>query len=71
MNTDNDPRRNIWFRTVTVGGQNVFQGIESGYPITTEYQVGANSYNDVLRTLPQLGIMMTWSEVESIKADLH
>jgi hypothetical protein len=40
MNTDNDPRRNIWFRTVT-GGQNVFQGIESGYPITTEYQVGA------------------------------
>lgn len=58
-------------RTVTVGGQNVFQGIESGYPITTEYQVGANtSYNDVLRTLPQLGIMMTWSEVESIKAEL-
>jgi hypothetical protein len=42
MNTDNDPRRNIWFRTVT-GGQNVFQGIESGYPITTEYQVGANT----------------------------
>jgi hypothetical protein len=24
----------------------------------------------MLRTLPQLGIMMTWSEVESIKAEL-
>jgi hypothetical protein len=71
MNTDNDPRRNLWFTPISVGGINVYQGIESGYPVTTEYQVGKNtSYNDVLRTLPQLGIMMTWSEVESIKAEL-
>jgi hypothetical protein len=71
MNTDNDPRRNLWFTTVNVGGVSVYQGIESGYPVTTEYQVGKNtSYNDGLRTLPQLGIMMTWSELEFIKAEL-
>lgn len=71
MNTDNDPRRNLWFTPISVGGINVYQGIESGYPITTEYQVGKNtSYNDGLKTLPQLGIMMTWSELEFIKAEL-
>jgi hypothetical protein len=66
MNTDNDPRR-AWFTQVN----NAFTGIESGYPVTTEYQVGANSsYSDRLKTLPQLGVMMTYSEVESIKAEL-
>ena len=71
MNTDNDPRRNLWFTPISVGGVNVYQGIESGYPVTTEYQVGKNtSYNDGLKTLPQLGIMMTWSELEFIKAEL-
>jgi len=71
MNTDNDPRRSVWVRQVAVGGINVYQGIESGYPTTTEYQVGANSsYNDVMRTLPQLGVMMTYAEVEFIKAEL-
>lgn len=71
MNTDNDPRRNVWVRPVTVNGVNVFRGIESGYPTTTEYQVGANSsYNDVMRTLPSLGVMMTYAEVEFIKSEL-
>ena len=71
MNTDNDPRRALWFGTVSVGGQNTYQGIESGYPISTEYQVGKNSsYNDIMKTLPQLGVMMTWSELEFIKAEL-
>ncbi|MDO8317257.1 MAG: SusD/RagB family nutrient-binding outer membrane lipoprotein [Flavobacterium sp.] len=71
MNADNDPRRNLWFTPVSVGGINVYQGIESGYPVTTEYQVGKNtSYNDGLKTLPQLGVMMTWSELEFIKAEL-
>ncbi len=71
MNADNDPRRVLWFGPVTVGSASVYQGIESGYPVTTEYQVGKNtSYNDVLRTLPQLGVMMTYAEVEFIKAEL-
>lgn len=67
MNTNADPRRQVWFTQVN----NQYIGIESGYPVTTEYQVGANSsYNDLLKTLPQLGIMMTYSELESIKAEL-
>jgi len=71
MNTDNDPRRNLWFTPIVVGGVNVYQGIESGYPVTTEYQVGKNtSYNDGLKILPQLGIMMTYSELEFIKSEL-
>lgn len=71
MNTDNDPRRNLWFTPVSVGGVNVYQGIESGYPVSTEYQVGKNtSYNDGLKILPQLGIMMTYSELEFIESEL-
>lgn len=71
MNADNDPRRAVWVRPVTVNGISVFRGIESGYPTTTEYQVGANSsYNDVMRTLPSLGVMLTYAEVEFIKAEL-
>jgi hypothetical protein len=57
--------------TISVGGNNVYQGIESGYPITTEYAVGKNSsYQDALKTLPQLGVMMPYAEVEFIKAEL-
>lgn len=71
MNADNDPRRSVWALQVVVGGNNVWQGIESGYPATTEYQVGKNSsYTDVLKTFPQLGVMMTYAEVEFIKAEL-
>jgi hypothetical protein len=71
MNADNDPRRSIWVRPITVNGANVYRGIESGYPTTTEYQVGANSsYDDVMRTLPSLGVILTYAEVEFIKAEL-
>lgn len=71
MNADNDPRRALWFSQVPENGANVYRGIESGYPVTTEYAVGQNtSYNDVLKTYPQLGVMMTYSELESIKAEL-
>jgi hypothetical protein len=71
MNMDNDPRRTVWATQVVVGGQNVWQGIESGYPTTLEYQVGKNSsYTDGLKTIPQLGIMMTYAELEFIKAEL-
>ncbi|MBA4055656.1 MAG: SusD/RagB family nutrient-binding outer membrane lipoprotein [Marivirga sp.] len=71
LNAFQDPRRNIWALTVNVNGQSVFQGIESGYPTTTEYVVGKNSsYTDALKTLPQLGVMMTYAELEFIKAEL-
>ncbi len=71
MNADNDPRRALWFTPVMENGQSVYRGIESGYPVSVEYAVGQNtSYNDVMKTLPQLGIMMTYSELESIKAEL-
>ena len=71
MNTDNDPRRTIWSTTVTVGGVPVYQGIESGYPTTTEYVVGQNSsYIDALKTSSYLGVMITYAEAEFIKAEL-
>jgi hypothetical protein len=71
LNAAQDPRRAIWAIPITVNGQSVYQGIESGYPTTLEYVVGKNSsYTDALKTLPQLGIMMTYAEVEFIKAEL-
>lgn len=71
LNQTNDPRRAVWATTVKVDGQNVYQGIESGYESDVEYVVGANSsYSDGLKTLPQLGIMMTYAEMEFIKAEL-
>ena len=71
LNATSDPRRAVWVIPVTVNGQSVFQGIESGYPTSQEYIVGRNSsYTDALKTLPQLGIMMTYAEVEFLKAEL-
>jgi hypothetical protein len=71
MNTDGDPRRAVWATTVTVAGAPVFRGIQSGYPVTVEYAVGQNSsYTDVLKTSPLLGVMMTYAEMEFIKAEL-
>lgn len=71
LNTDNDPRRAIWAIPVMVNGVSTFQGIQSGYPTSLEYVVGRNSsYTDALKTLPQLGVMMTFAEVEFIKAEL-
>ena len=71
MNAINDPRRAIWVSPVIVNGQSVYQGIDSGYPTSLEYIVGRNSsYPDVLKTSPLLGVMMTYSEVEFINAEL-
>ena len=71
LNASNDPRRAIWAIPVTVNGLSVFQGIDSGYPTNLEYVVGRNSsYTDALKTLPQVGVMMTYAEVEFIKAEL-
>lgn len=71
LNATNDPRRAIWARTITVNGQQVYRGIESGYPATTEYLVGANSsYNDAMKTATNLGVMLTYAEVEFIKSEL-
>lgn len=71
LNISGDPRRTIWAIPVTVSGISTFRGIQSGYPTTLEYVVGQNSsYTDALKTLPQLGVMLTYAEVEFIKAEL-
>ncbi|MBC7509250.1 MAG: SusD/RagB family nutrient-binding outer membrane lipoprotein, partial [Ferruginibacter sp.] len=71
MNADNDPRRTVWTNTVNVSGSQMYRGIESGYPTTLQYAVGQNSsYTDALKTSPLLGVMMTYAEVEFIKAEL-
>lgn len=71
LNADNDPRRAVWSTPITVNGATVYQGIESGYATTTEYAVGRNSsYTDALKTLPQLGVMLPFAEVEFMKAEL-
>ncbi len=71
LNEVEDPRRDVWAIRVIVNGENVFRGIDSGYPTSQEYVVGKNSsYTDALKTLPQLGVMMPYAEVEFIKAEL-
>jgi hypothetical protein len=71
LNQDEDPRRAVWATQVVVNGQSQYTGIESGYPVSVEYQVGKNSsYSDGLKTFSSLGIMMTYSEVEFIKSEL-
>lgn len=68
MNADNDPRRAVWSTTVDNG---IYKGIQSGYTSEVVNIVGANSsYSDGLKTLPQLGVMMPYAEVEFIKAEL-
>lgn len=72
LNRFNDPRRGVWATTVKVNSVSVYQGISSGYAPTVSYDVDANSsYSDGMKTIPQLGIMMTYSEVEFIKAELE
>lgn len=71
LNTDIDPRRAVWAIKVPKNGVDTFSGIESGYPTSTEYAVGANSsYLDALKTYQNLGVMMTYAELEFIKAEL-
>ena len=71
MNADNDPRRTVWTNTVIINGAPIYRGIESGYPTSLQYAVGQNSsYNDALKTSPLLGVMMTFAEIEFIKAEL-
>lgn len=71
MNADNDPRRAVWATTVQVDNKEVYQGIRSGYESSVVYVTNKNSsYNDALKTSPLLGVMMTYAEVELIKAEL-
>jgi hypothetical protein len=71
LNTDGDPRRAVWMLPVTVGGVQIYRGIDSGYPTSVEYLVGANSsYTDALKTSSLIGVMLTYSEEEFIKAEL-
>ncbi|WP_242691619.1 SusD/RagB family nutrient-binding outer membrane lipoprotein [Desertivirga arenae] len=71
LNADSDPRRTVWAYTVKVGDQQVYQGIESGYPGSQQNIPEGNSgYNDGLKSLPQLGIMMSYAELQFILAEL-
>lgn len=71
LNNTNDPRRTVWARTVVDGGNPVYRGIPSAYALSDEFDVDANSnYSDHLKTLPQLGMLMTYAELEFIKAEL-
>lgn len=71
LNKTNDPRLSLWVRPITVNGQPVYRGIETGFPIGEEYNVDENSnYTDILKTLPQMGILLPYAEVEFMKAEL-
>jgi len=72
LNEVEDPRRSVWCTTVTVGGVEVYQGIESGYPPShAVYLAGENStYPEALKTSPIMGVMMSYAELEFIKAEL-
>lgn len=71
LNRVEDPRRAVWATQVKAGNASIYQGIKSGYESNVEYVVNKNSsYQDALKTLPQLGIMMSYAELEFIKAEL-
>ncbi len=71
MIQQNDPRLKVWASTVKVNGQDVYSGIESGYESDVVYVTDKNSsYNDNLKTTPVLGVIMTYAEMEFIKAEL-
>lgn len=71
LNNTGDPRLGVWARTVAQNGMQVYRGIESGYRVGVEYDVNANSnYTDALKTLPQMGMLMTYAELEFAKAEL-
>lgn len=66
-----DPRLKIWATTVKVDGLDIYSGIESGYESDVVYVTDKNSsYNDDLKTTPILGVIMTYAELEFIKAEL-
>jgi hypothetical protein len=71
LNDFRDPRRQVWSTTIQEGDERIYRGIQSGYESHVEYVVNRNSsYNDGLKTLPQLGILMTSAELEFILAEL-
>lgn len=71
LNNTNDPRRKVWATTINENGIPVYKGIQSGYPSDVEYTVNNHSsYRDELKILPELGIIMTYAELEFIKAEL-
>lgn len=72
MIAHSDPRLERWARKVDVNGKPGYIGIESGYVPGTDHTVTdtKSSYNDELKTSPLLGVIMTYSELEFIKAEL-
>ncbi|EOZ91587.1 hypothetical protein A33Q_4655 [Indibacter alkaliphilus LW1] len=71
LNGMNDPRREVWATTVEENGEEVYKGIMSGYPSEVEYTVGSHSsFPGELRDFSDLGLIMTFSELEFIFAEL-
>lgn len=71
MNGMEDPRREVWATTVEENGNQVYKGIMSGYPSEVEYTVGSHSsFHGILREFADLGIIMTYAELEFIHAEL-
>lgn len=71
LNGMNDPRREVWATTIEENGEQVYKGIMSGYPSEVEYTVGSHSsFPGELRDFSDLGLIMTYSELEFIFAEL-
>lgn len=71
LNEMDDPRREVWATTIEENGEQVYKGILSGYPSEVEYTVGSHSsFPGVLRDFSDLGLMMTFSELEFIFSEL-
>lgn len=71
MIKNEDPRLPVWATKVDVNGKPGYSGIESGYPADVSYVTDKNSsYNDNLKTSLLLGLIMTYSELEFIRAEL-
>jgi len=71
MITTGDPRLKVWATTVEEGGNRIYSGIQSGYLPDVVYVTDRHSsYNDNLKTTPILGLIMTYAELEFIRAEL-
>ena len=74
LNAFNDPRRAKWnsfSRTTTGVSTNTYQGIPSGYsPNDPAPNFQPSNFNIALATAPMICLVMTYAEVEFIRAEL-
>jgi hypothetical protein len=74
LNAFNDPRRAKWnsfSRTTTGASTNTYQGIPSGYsPNDPAPNFQPSNFNIALATAPMICLVMTYAEVEFIRAEL-